>query len=173
MKVVLIGYRASGKTTIGKRLAECLGWPFLDVDRGIEEASGMTLSQLFQERGEPFYRNLENQVVTEMCSGNECVVTFGAGTIIQLQNQKLARHESLVVYLEATPEVLWHRMESDPNTINTRPNLSIGGYEEVVQMLSKRAPIYKKCADLICDATIDPEILSNRILQFLLKEENQ
>ena len=79
MNIVLIGYRACGKTLIGQRVAERLGWTFVDTDRGIEaHESGRTISAIFAEDGEPYYREVEAAVVREVLARDRQVVAFGS-----------------------------------------------------------------------------------------------
>ena len=164
MHVVLVGYRAAGKTTAGRLVAERLGWRYLDVDRGIEEHCGLIIAEIFQRHGEPYYRDVESAVVAEMCAHDDAVVTFGGGTLMRPVNQEHARRDGLVVYLEAKPEELWRRIEADPASAATRPNLAGGGLQEVVTMLARRAPVYRANADLTLDATLPPEELADRIV---------
>jgi shikimate kinase len=163
MKVVLIGYRAAGKSTVGPLLAACLGWRFLDTDRGIEAACGRSIRRIFQERGEPFFREVEGQVVAEMCAGGERVVAFGGGAILAGSNQAHAHRAGLVVYLSAPADVLWQRISGDAATATARPDLAAGGLEEVVTLLDARRPVYESHADLTLDATAAPAALVKRI----------
>ena len=91
MKIVLVGYRAAGKSTLGLLLAQRLGWPYMDIDRGIETRIDKTLSEFYEEVGEESFRRLETEVVEEMCREDECVISFGAGSIIKERNQAAAR----------------------------------------------------------------------------------
>ena len=167
MKVVLIGYRASGKTTVGRLLASCLQWPLLDVDRGIESKCGKTIKEIFEQDGEPYYREIESQVVSEMCGQDRHVIAFGGGTIMREQNQIHAQRDALVVYLQTDAKELWRRMQLDPDTEKNRPNLSQGGFKEVVEMLAIREPTYIKCANLTLDATKSSEILAQAIINVI------
>ena len=160
MKIILIGYRASGKTTVGRLLSQRLDWPYLDVDRGIEaHCGGRTIREIHEEDGDTFYRDVESAVTADLCRRDACVISFGAGTIMRPANQDHARRDSLVVYLETTAKELWRRMQADPDTLNTRPNLAGGGMAEVVEVLAQRAPVYRRCADLTLDATLPPQRL--------------
>ena len=164
MHVVLVGYRAAGKTTAGRLVAERLGWDYLDVDRGIEAHCGLSIAEIFGRHGEPYYRDVESSVVAEMCAHDDAVVTFGGGTLMRPVNQEHARRDGLVVYLEADARELWRRIEADPASAATRPNLAGGGMQEVVTMLAQRAPVYRANADLTLDATLPPEELAGRIV---------
>ena len=163
MNIVLIGYRAAGKSTLGNLLAQKLGWPLLDIDRGIEAKTGQTLKNLYEESGEEIFRDIESRVVHDMCSQDNHVIAFGAGSLTRPENQVMVRQNALVVYLYVPPEVLWDRIQNDPQSADTRPNLTRGGFQEVVEMLSQRDPIYRKCADLILDGTRPSQDLCEEI----------
>jgi shikimate kinase len=166
MKIVLIGYRAAGKSTLGRVLSERLQWPLLDVDRGIEQQSGKPVKELF-ENGIEAYRDVEADVVAQMCDGHERVIAFGAGSLERPENQLNACRDAVVVYLKSSPEILWNRIDADPQSVETRPNHTTGGLEEVIEMLEKRAPVYERCATLILDATLTPEQLADAIFEQL------
>jgi shikimate kinase len=160
MKIILIGYRAAGKTTVGRLLSQQLDWPYLDVDREIEaRCGGRTIKEIYEEDGDTFYRDVESTVTADLCRRDACVISFGAGTIMRPDNQSCARRDSLVVYLETTAQELWRRMQADPDTLSTRPNLASGGIEEVVEILAHRDKVYRRCAELILDATLPPQRL--------------
>ena len=165
MKIVLIGYRGCGKSMLGRMLSERLGWPLLDIDRGIEEKRpGWMLTDLWLSIGDEAYRVIEAEVVREMCSRDECVISFGAGSLGRPENRVYACRDALVVYLEMTDEALWERIQSDPRSAATRPNLAGGGLEEVAEMLGRRDPVYRECADLRVDATLAPERLADIVI---------
>ena len=167
MNIVMIGYRASGKTLVGQMLADRLGWSYLDVDRGIEEKEGgKSIAEIFESSGESHYRDVEAQVTEEMLGQDECIISFGGGTIMRDSTQARIGADTKVVYLEASPDVLWERSQADPETGKNRPSLmgGLGGKEEIVAMLKKRAPIYEHFADLVIDATLPPEQLVEQIM---------
>ena len=162
MNIVIIGYRAAGKSTVATLVAQRLGWPYLDIDRGIEERCQMTLADFWQQDPE-YFRTVETEVVIEMCRQDQKVLSFGAGSLIKQANQEAACHNSLVVYLQTSVEELRRRIQADPGSTANRPNLSRGGIEEVAEMLAAREPVYLRCADLILDATLPPDQLATAI----------
>ena len=164
MHVVLIGYRAAGKTTAGRLAAERLGWSYLDVDRGIEARCRLAIAGIFQRHGERYYRDVESSVVAEVCVRDDAVISFGGGTLMRSANQEHARRDGLLVYLEADAEELWRRIEADPASAATRPNLAGGGIQEVVTMLAQREPVYRANADITLDATLPPNELADSIV---------
>ena len=164
MKIVLSGYRAAGKSTLGRLLSQRHGCPLLDVDRGIEEETGKTLTALYQELGEDGFRPIEAKVIAAMCEGTESrVVSLSAGSLIRRENWEPIRDGSIVVYLKLSAEVLWQRIEADPASADTRPRLTRGGFDEVVEVLDARAPAYEACADLVVDGTLAPELLADEV----------
>lgn len=166
-KIVLVGYRASGKSTLGKILAQRLGWPLLDIDRGIEERIDTSLAEHYREVGEAGFRPLETEVVVEMCRQDDCVVAFGAGTLQTPVNREHACRDALVVYLKVSAQELWRRIATDPISAATRPDLSTGGLAEVIEKLAEREPVYEACAGLTVDATAPLEALADRVLDAL------
>ena len=165
MHVVLVGYRAAGKTTAGRLAAERLGWSYLDVDRGIEARCRLTITEIFQRHGEPYYREVESSVVAELCARDDAVVARSAAApSCGPSTRSTPAEDGLLVYLEADAEELWRRIEADPASAATRPNLAGGGLQEVVTMLARRAPVYRANADLTLDATLPPEELADRIV---------
>lgn len=167
MKIVLIGYRAAGKSTLGRRLEQCLGWPCRDVDRGIEAICGTDLAQFYKKIGDTAFRDIEAQVVADLCAEDRCIISMGAGSLTRPENQQAVSRDSLVVYLELPAEELWRRIEADPRSALDRPNLRGGGLEEVQQMLALRHPVYCRCADLRLDGTLPTEQLSQSVLEQL------
>jgi len=165
LKIVLIGYRAAGKSTLGKMLSARLNMPYMDIDRGIEERIGeQTLKDFYQQVGEDGFRPLETAVVEEMCRHERIVLAFGAGSLMRQANQQAARRNSLVVYLQVPVKELWRRIQSDPTSGDTRPNLSRGGLIEVEEMLAQREPTYLDCADLVLGGTLPTEQLADDIV---------
>ena len=128
MRIVLVGYRAAGKSTLGQLLSKTLNMPFLDIDRSIEQRIGkQTLIEFYREVGEEGFRPMETDLVVEMCSANSATIAFGAGSLTLERNQQAATENSLVVYLQVPVADLWKRIQFDPSGNHTRPNLARGG----------------------------------------------
>lgn len=164
MKIVLIGYRASGKSTLGQLLSRQLDMPYLDVDRRIEDdIDGQTLTNYWRQIGDAAFREHEARVVQELCACDHAVIAFGAGTLKFSASQRIARRNALVVYLQVPISELWRRFRSDPLTASTRPNLAGGGIEEIELLLAEREPVYLECASLIIDGTRPPQELAAEV----------
>lgn len=161
MSIVLIGYRGSGKSTIGKRLADRLWQPFVDVDDLIVKKAGKNIKQIFEQDGEPAFRELEAEAVREVCKLSEHVIGLGGGTLGREANRQAIRDAGhKVIYLKCEPAELHRRIQSDPQSAETRPNLTAlgGGIEEVKKMLAEREPFYRQVMLAELDVThLTPE----------------
>ncbi len=152
MNIVLIGYRGSGKSTVGPALAARLGWPFVDTDLIIEQRAGKTIREIFEHDGEPAFRDLESRVIAEVSASDRHVICAGGGAVLRPGNVAAMKRAGRVIWLTAPPETLWRRIQDDPRSRDTRPNLTgMGGCEEVRRLLEERIPAYRRAADLELD----------------------
>ncbi len=145
MGVVLIGYRGSGKTTVGRMLAERLEKPFVDCDLQIVEKAGRSIREIFLAEGEEGFRKIEMAVIAEITK-KDCVIAVGGGAVIREENQKsLKSGGHRMIYLRCEPDELLRRIQRDPGTSDNRPNLTNlgGGIEEIEAVLERREPIYR------------------------------
>ncbi len=145
--IILIGFMASGKTTIGKELAKQLGYRFLDTDAEVERREGCTIAGLFANRGETYFRKKEREVLQDLSSGEAQVISTGGGIITQPENVAiLQKCRGMVVWLDVTPEEVLRRTKGDA----TRPLLQIGNDVEklskVKNLLAKRYDLYRASA---------------------------
>lgn len=174
MILTLIGYRATGKTTLAKLLARRLGWEWIDADVEIERLAGKTIAQIFAEDGEPVFRDLEAQVIADLCRRDRLVLAAGGGAPLREENRRLMRQCGKVVWLTARPETILQRMSDDATTKQRRPSLTgQSPLEEIVQLLAQREPMYRETAHLTIDTeNLSPEQLAADILDRLdlLKE---
>ena len=161
----LIGFRGSGKSTVGRLVAERLGSDFLDADEVLDRNAGRTIREIFREEGEAGFRDRESAVLAAVCAGSPCVVATGGGAILREANRGLIKSRGFVAWLTAEPNSLWRRMQGDPTSADRRPPLAGGGLAEVEQMLAIRNPLYRECADVeIPVAMLSPEESANAIL---------
>ncbi|MBK0403304.1 shikimate kinase [Adhaeribacter sp. BT258] len=122
MHIYLIGMPGAGKTTLGRNLAAQLGRTFLDLDEAIEEAAGKTIPQIFEEKGEAYFRELEAETLkTVSFSAEKLVVATGGGTPCFHQNMAFMHAHGLTVYLKVSPEVLAERLLA--SDLSARPLL--------------------------------------------------
>ncbi len=152
MNLVLIGLRGTGKTSVAAVLAERLGWPWFDADVLIEERAGKTIQQIFAGQGEPAFRDLESQIVAELAQRDAAVLALGGGAVVREANRAALAGRGKIVWLTASPEILWQRVQADALSASRRPNLSVaGGINEIIATLDARRAIYRACADLEVD----------------------
>ena len=145
--VVLIGYRGSGKTTVGRLLAKHWGHAFVDTDVLVTERAGKTIAEIFADDGEDAFRNLEADVIAEVSPRSPIVLSAGGGAILREDNVRRLRECGTVFWLAADAETLWSWIQEDAASAVNRPALTDrGGLDEVCQVLSDREPRYAKCA---------------------------
>ncbi|MFO1021301.1 MAG: shikimate kinase [Planctomycetales bacterium] len=106
MNLILIGYRGSGKTSVGRELSRRLGWPCIDADDLIEARAGCSIREMFETRGEPYFRDLEEEVVAEILRGNSQIISPGGGAILRETTRARMRASGPVVWLQGSAEVL-------------------------------------------------------------------
>ncbi|HWL10507.1 MAG TPA: shikimate kinase [Planctomicrobium sp.] len=149
MAISLIGYRGTGKTTVGAALAERLNWKFIDLDPIIEQQSGMTIAQIFEQHGEPHFRMLESNALQQALSQGNVVVSPGGGAILDSSNQGAMQGAGPVVWLVASVETIMDRLASDPATVHSRPSLTgSDALSEIADVLNVRTPIYNQAATI-------------------------
>lgn len=166
-RIFLIGYRGTGKSTVGRSLARQLGWCFLDADTELETEAGISIARIFANEGEPGFRDRESAILEQMSERSEAVIATGGGVILRPANRERLRSHGFTVWLTASPETCWERMQTDPSTGQRRPNLTTtGGLEEVRTLLTYREPFYREVADAVFDTEADsPELLAAAILE--------
>lgn len=146
--IYLIGYMGCGKTTIGKLLAEQCGRIFCDLDQKIEEREGCSVSEIFQNRGEAYFRKKETEILSELIQTQQHIIALGGGTVLQEANVKLLQHAGAeVIWLDVSPEEAYRRLKGD----HSRPLLENLASEEekknlITRMIHDRQPFYQKAA---------------------------
>ena len=165
--VFLTGFMGTGKSSVGKILAERLGCKFIDLDALIVAEAGMSIKEIFAAQGEPYFRALEADMVRRLASEKGAVVSTGGGVIIDPENRRRMREHGVVVNLTATAQAIRERLAAD----NERPLLqNDNSLEKIVSMLAEREPFYRD-ADIRIDTTgkgVDDIVL--QILVWLKKE---
>jgi shikimate kinase len=165
-RIILIGYRGSGKTTVGQLLAARLGWAFADTDAAIEAVAGRSIADIFATEQEAGFRDREAAIVQQLCQRPRLVLATGGGVVLRPANRTVLRSAGFVVWLQVSPAVAWSRLQADPTTAHRRPNLTArGGLEEVRTLLAAREPLYRELADFaIPTDTPSPEAIATAIL---------
>ena len=163
--IVLIGFMGSGKTTIGKALEKKTDMAFVDTDELIEAYEGCKISNIFADKGETYFRRLENETLKKLVTGtNFKIISTGGGIVVNKANIPLLKQLGKVFYLRIKPETVVERLEGD----KTRP-LLIGEDKlvKVEQLMTDRKELYEMAAD----KTVDVDCLSvNEIVSRILKD---
>lgn len=146
--IYLMGFMGSGKSTVGPLLAEKLQYTFYDMDTLLEEREGCSVSTIFAEKGEAYFRKIESELLTELLKKSGYVIGLGGGTIMQERNaMKLSQASACLIWLDVSPEAVWKRLASD----HSRPLLE-GSPEEkkekINTLLSTRRETYARYATM-------------------------
>lgn len=140
--ITLTGFMGTGKSAVGRRLAEALGWEFVDTDAVLEARARMDVRQIFAEKGEGYFRGLERNLVGELTDRRNLVIAVGGGTILNPENFRRLASSGPVVCLTATPETIAGRL----GTAQTRPLLADGAparvLSEIRRLLDERKAAY-------------------------------
>ncbi|AGX41699.1 shikimate kinase [Clostridium saccharobutylicum] len=149
-KIVIIGMPGSGKTTIGKKLGKELSLKFFDMDEYIQESTGKTILQLF-ENGEDYFRDIETETCKDLMKYENVLISTGGGVIKKAKNIDILKEESLIIFLDRSVD----RILSDVD-VSQRPLLK-DGKEKVIRLYEERYELYKKYADeiVVNDSDID------------------
>ena len=155
MNIVLIGYRASGKSTIGRILSEKLSLKFVDIDLDImAKYDNKSVADIWKEFGEPSYRETECDVTEEACRRQGQIIALGGGTPMQSRafDALASASNTTRFFLDAPAEVLFERSQVDAANRANRPSFgSGGGLQEIEKMLAIRKPTYQRLADHTID----------------------
>ncbi len=159
--LILCGFMGSGKSTIGKLLSEKLGARFIDTDTYIEQKEGMTISEIFESKGEQYFRDLEHEVCVELSQLNKTVISTGGGTLLREDNMRALKKNGVVFLLNISSRTVLTRLKND----TSRPLLQQEDKEKAVKMmLSNRTPLYNRAADHVIDAEESPRKVCLKIL---------
>ena len=169
MNLVLIGYRGSGKTTVGRRLADRLKMRFVDTDDLIEERQGNPVSDIVKSHGWGHFRKLERNTIEEISKEDHLIIAPGGGAVLDTDNVKALRENGFIIWLKADKQTLLKRMNQDPGTNTRRPTLTgKGTSEELKEVMSLREPIYKRVSEIQIDtSTLGVEAVVENILTVL------
>lgn len=156
MNVILLGYRGSGKSTIGLRLADRLWINFFDLDPEIVKQAGKSIKRIFEEDGEEAFRAMEAQALEKALGMADTIIAPGGGIILKEENrQRIVKSGAKVIYLRCEPAVLLKRINEDPATAENRPALTAGngGLDEIVKLMAMREPLYRQVMTSELDVT--------------------
>jgi shikimate kinase len=150
MNLFLIGYRCSGKTTVGRSIADALDWAFVDTDALLVEACGKSIKDIIDSDGWGAFRRTERSSLERICAADRQVVATGGGVVLDAANVKAMKTSGRLIWLVATAATIRKRMRADENTTEFRPALTQKGtLAEIEDLLAERNPYYGRASDVI------------------------
>jgi shikimate kinase len=171
INLALIGFMGTGKTSVGRLVADHLHFDFLDTDELIQSRTGRTITDIFQTDGEPAFRALEQEIVAELAARRRTVMATGGGLPTNPANLASLKTHALVVCLWASPEKIWERVKNQthrPLLHDTNPQ------QKIRELLAAREPFYKQ-ADVLINTDIRSlrEVAQQVVHQFRLEASDR
>jgi shikimate kinase len=159
-RIYLTGFMTSGKSTLGQILANVLGWNFYDMDKELENDEGKKVSEIFETKGEQYFRNIESLKLQKLSATDFSIISLGGGTLINDNNLKLILQTGKLVYLKVTPEIIYKRIKNKIDRPLFRDFVLSGNSKEmfikkIEGMLEERNKYYNK-ADLYFNVDDSP-----------------
>lgn len=140
----------SGKSAVGQKLAKELALAYLDADQLIEKTEEMSINDIFAKKGEPYFRDLETNVLKTLQDYDNFVISTGGGMVLRQENVKILKEIGPLVWLFAQPEVIYQRVKNETQ----RPLLKVADpLAEIIKILGEREPIYRRVADHKVDSS--------------------
>ncbi len=165
--VVLFGFMGTGKTVAGKRVARRLGMKLVDMDGVIEKREGRTISEIFAQKGEGYFREVESQVALELSGRQGLVIATGGGVVLDAQNVDALQSTGTGICLTASPEVIYERVKGGYH----RPLLMTDDPpERIRELLRHRAPFYARVKHHIDTSELRVQDVVERILEIVRKD---
>ncbi len=163
--VVFIGFMGSGKTSVGKRLSMDLKREFIDMDDFIVQREGMSVNEIFENKGEAYFREAERELCERFAEPKSKIIATGGGVIKNDKNVANLKKGGIIIYLKSTPKQIAYNLRFD----NTRPLLAGGNKEEkIASLMAEREPTYNRCADVVLDVSnIDIDETIERIKKII------
>ncbi|HUY15303.1 MAG TPA: shikimate kinase [Terriglobia bacterium] len=157
--IFLLGFMGSGKSTVGQLLAVRIGWPFIDLDQRIEAGQGLTIREIFEGAGEPFFRKIEHAALTEAAKTEPAVIALGGGTFVQPANLDFIRESGgATIWLDCGLEELRRRCEGMSN----RPKFRDA--QSVAELYDQRLPYYRLAEYRVATESAGPQEVVEQIL---------
>ncbi|HDL6962691.1 TPA: shikimate kinase AroL [Yersinia enterocolitica] len=168
--IFMVGARGAGKTTIGKVLAQALGYRFIDTDLFMQQTLHLSVADIVAREGWDGFR-LRESMALQTVTAPKTVIATGGGAVLSHDNRTFMRQHGVVIYLRASANVLAERLAEDPEDAQ-RPSLTGKPIvEEMLDVLASREPLYQEVAHHVLDATLPPEEVIEQILHILADEK--
>lgn len=150
MNIIIIGFMGVGKSVVGELLSKKLNMNFIDMDYEIEKRQGMTISEIFNSKGQEYFRKLENELLDELSKKDNYIISTGGGIVTREENCKILRKQKVVVFLDANVKTIIRNVS---NEIEKRPLLKGSSDLEgqIMNLLNERYEHYKECSNINID----------------------
>ena len=170
MNIVLFGFMASGKSTIAKILSEKLNMEFIEMDDLIEQETGITISTIFREKGEKYFRTMEREVVKGLASRDNIIISTGGGVVLNKDNLGDFKKNGVTISLMVSPETVLKRTADT----NHRPLLNVSDkLREITNLLETRKEYYEQADYIIDTDKLTPEEVACKIIHKLEKKNKE
>jgi shikimate kinase len=169
LNLYLVGYRCTGKTSVGRLLAKALDWTFVDMDHELVAEAGIPIEEIVDNRGWEYFRECEAQLLGGLSQATEQVISTGGGVVTVPENIAMMRGSGKVVWLHASPGTIAARMEVDRSTAGQRPPLhGNNSVVEIEEVLAERLPLYDEAMHLQVETDdLSVEEVSESIIRWL------
>ena len=166
--IYLLGFMGTGKTKIGRILAQRLSWPFLDTDEQIQQEAGLSIPEIFKLKGEKGFRQLEKACIIEISQRKRTVISLGGGAVIDPENWELISKSGITITLSYPPEIIFSRINKKTDRPLLDENRYGEKYERIKILLKTRESFYQR-ADLILhmNSEVSAKHIAEAILGFL------
>lgn len=142
--IFLIGFMGCGKSAVGSELAQMTGKHLIEMDDAIAEKEGMSIPEIFEKKGEPYFRDLETGFLRELTAGGDNIISCGGGAAMREENVHLMKESGTVVLLTAQPETVYNRIHLGDGRPVLRGRMNV---EAIRQLMEQRRPFYEAAAD--------------------------
>jgi shikimate kinase len=167
----LIGYRCTGKSSVGRLLAATLGRSFIDTDSLVVSENGMSIREIVDSRGWEVFRRLEHTALQQVCTMDRRVVATGGGIVLDTDNVELMKKSGRIIWLRASSETIKARMVQDQDSMDFRPALtSTDSISEIEETLAKRAALYQDAMDFSVDTD---NVRLDAVADFIIENLNR
>ena len=164
--IILVGFMAPGKSSVGRALARRTGWPRVDADEEIVSRAGKPIADIFRDSGEDGFRQLERDVTTDFCKESGRIIAAGGGSFIDDQNRRTMLDFGTVFYLSARPETIHRRVTRGNPNAPARPMLAGGDpLKRITELLAQRAPLYAHAHHSVETDDLSPEQVAQAIIK--------
>jgi shikimate kinase len=172
LNLYLVGYRCTGKSSVGRIVSDTLGWVFVDMDSELQAAEGRDVQQIVKDRGWEYFRKSETKLLHRLSRGSKQVIATGGGVVTNPGNVGRMHSSGKVVWLHGRANTIAQRMAGDHNTGGQRPPLAgKDAVAEIEEILAERLPLYQQAMHFRVDTDdLSPLEVAERVLAWLATE---